>query len=146
MLEDCFHLGIKAIIRNGEGKILLLKVNPKQLKEFNDKPYWDIPGGRVHKGNTTEETLRREVEEETGITSIKSCTPFSMVLSNIRIPIEDDSVGLILSSYLCDVDNIGEIKISDEHIEFDWFTPQKAKELLSVKYPKGFVEKLSGLE
>ena len=37
MLEDCFHLGIKAIIRNGEGKILLLKVNPKQLKEFNDR-------------------------------------------------------------------------------------------------------------
>lgn len=145
-MEDFFHLGIKALIRNSEGKILLLKVNPKEIKAHKGEPYWDIPGGRIHKGSTVEETLKREVEEETGITSIKKFTPFSMVLSNIRIPIENgDVVGLILSSYLCEVGDISSIKLSNEHIEFDWFTPEKAKVLLSFKYPKEFTDKLSEL-
>ncbi len=103
-MEDEFHLGIKAIIRNEEGKILLLKVNLKTLKGYQGEPYWDIPGGRIHKDSTIEETLRREVQEETGITTIESFTPFTMVLSkNIRIPVGDKTVGLILSSYICNV-------------------------------------------
>lgn len=145
-MEDNFHLGIKAIIRNGEGEILLLKTNPKQLKGYSGEPYWDIPGGRIHKNDTVEGTLKREVEEETGITSIKSFKPFSMVLSNnIRIPVDNDTVGLILSSYLCDVGNASNIKISDEHTEFGWFSPQEAENLLAVKYPKEFVDKISEL-
>lgn len=70
MNEDCFHLGIKALIRNSEGKLLLLKVNPAQLRNHEGDPYWDLSGGRIHRGSTIEETLRREVAEETGITSL----------------------------------------------------------------------------
>ena len=72
MNEDIFNLGIKAIIKNSEGKILLLRVNLDQLQVKDKGAYWDIPGGRIHKGSTVEETLKREVEEETGITAIKS--------------------------------------------------------------------------
>lgn len=64
--EDSFHLGIKALIRNSDGKALLLKVNKEQLKGYSGEAYWDIAGGRIHKNSTVEETLRREVEEETG--------------------------------------------------------------------------------
>ncbi len=146
-MEDNFHLGIKAIIRNDEGKILLLKTNPQTLKGFSGEPYWDIPGGRIHKNSSIEETLKREVEEETGITSIQSFKPFSMVLSNnVRIPVDNGTVGLILSSYLCDVGNVTNIKISEEHTEFGWFSLLEAEKLLTVKYPKEFVDKLSELE
>ena len=143
MNEDCFHLGIKAIICNDKGKILLLKVNSKMLKNFTGEPYWDIPGGRIQKESTVEETLKREVMEETGIDFIKSFVPFSMVLSKIRIPLGEETVGLILSSYICDVTEIENIKLSKEHTEYGWFTPQEAETLLSVKYPKEFVEKIS---
>jgi len=146
-MEDKFHLGIKAIIRNSEGKILLLKTNLKKLKGYAGEPYWDIPGGRIHKSSSVKETLRREVEEETGITSIQDFSPFTMVLSNnIRIPVGDKTVGLILSSYVCNVGNVSQIKLSDEHTEFGWFTPQEAEKLLAVKYPQEFVDKISELE
>jgi len=146
-MEDKFHLGIKAIIRNSRGQLLLLKVKPEQLKGARGESYWDIPGGRIHKGSTVEETLRREVEEETGVTTIKSFIPFTMVLSNkVRIPVGKETVGLILSSYLCNVGDASQIKISNEHIEYGWFTPKEAEKLLAFKYPKEFIDKLSELE
>jgi len=144
MNEDSFHLGIKALIRNQDAKVLLLKVNIDKFREFKGEAYWDIPGGRIHKGHTIEDTLKREVEEETGINTIKSFTPFHMVLSNLRIPIDDETnVGLILSAYICDVENVGEIKLSEEeHTEAQWFAPQEASKLLETKYPKEFTEKI----
>lgn len=143
MREDSFHLGIKAIIRNSEGEVLLLKTNPAKLRGYSGEPYWDIPGGRIHKDSSVEETLKRELEEETGITVVKSMEPFTMVLSTMRIPTDDGSVGLILASYLCEIEDNPEIKISDEHIEAKWFSPKEAAKLLEFKYPKEFVKKLS---
>ena len=148
MNEDLFHLGIKAIIRNPKGEILLLKINPKKnkiTKDWNGQPYWDIPGGRIHRGDTVEDTLKREVAEETGIKNIKKITPFEMVLANIRVPAGNDTVGLILSSYLCEVENEQKIKISEEHIQAKWFDPVEASKLLEFKYPKEFVDKLKEL-
>lgn len=142
MKEDCFHLGIKAIIQNETGKILLLKTNPNLLLGYEDEGYWDIPGGRIHKDSPIEETLRRELKEETGITSIKTISPFKMVLSNIRIPLNDagESVGLILSAHICTVDSAETITLSDEHIEFQWFDPMEAAQLLEHKYPTEFTQ------
>ena len=146
MNEDCFHLGVKAIIRNSSNKILLLKVSTANLKSYKGEPYWDIPGGRIQRGSSIDETLKREIFEETGITDIKSFIPFSMVLSNnIRIPVDNGTVGLILSAYICDVGNIENIKLSEEHTEFGWFDPGKASKLLEVKYPREFVEKIAKL-
>lgn len=143
MNEDLFQLGIKALITNSKGKILLLKVNPKKLKNFTGKPYYDVPGGRIHRGSTVEETLKREVREETDISRIKSCKPFAMTLANIRIPYGTTDVGLILSVYRCTVGNSPKIKLSEEHTEYGWFSPKRASELLRVKYPKEFTEKIA---
>ncbi|MBI4033111.1 MAG: NUDIX domain-containing protein, partial [Candidatus Blackburnbacteria bacterium] len=98
------------------------------------------------KGTSIEEALKREDEEETGIATIKEVKPYSMVLSNIRLPTNDGSVGLILSSYLCEVENVENIKLSNEHIEYKWFSPQEAAKLLEFKYPREFVEKFGELK
>jgi len=136
--EDVFHLGIKALIRNEEGKVLLLQVNPAKL-HGERKDYWDLPGGRVQKGDSVEDTLKREVLEETGIDQIVDIKSVSMVLSNIRIPLNgSDSVGLILSVHSCCIATDTTISLSDEHIAYEWFEPKKAAELLRVKYPEDF--------
>lgn len=144
MGEDIFHLGIKALIRDGRGRILLLRVNSEKLRGGGD--YWDLPGGRIQKGQTAEETLRREVQEETGIKKTSSPREVGMVLSNIRIPLGDnESVGLILGIYECVIDPGAAITISDEHVAYDWFECGRAAELLAVKYPRHFCQLVANL-
>lgn len=145
MSEDTFHLGIKALIRNNEGKVLLLRVNPAKLHGVR-KDYWDLPGGRVQKGQTVTDTLKREVIEETGIADIKNLKEIGMVVANIRIPIsEHDTVGLILGVYECTFMADADIVLSDEHTAYDWFSPQEAANLLTVKYPAHFCELIATL-
>ena len=142
--EDCYHLGIKALIQNGDGKILLLKVNPSKL-HGEQREYWDIPGGRVQRGDSVEDTLRREILEETGLASIKVVKQLAMVLSKLRIPQETSDVGIILAIYLCEMVSDTTIKLSDEHIALGWFTAKEAADLLQVKYPKEFTEQVAAL-
>src|SRR5262245_45148068 len=117
MNEDLFHLGIKGLLRNSNGEVLLLRVNPAMLQnKIND--YWDLPGGRIQKGSSVLETLQREVTEETGITNFSEPKPIGMVMANIRIPVgENDTVGLILSVYECMISDNPEVKISEEHVD-----------------------------
>lgn len=142
MREDSYHLGIKALVTNKSGNILLLKVNPAELKGSNrNNDYWDLPGGRVHKGVSVEETLRREVEEETSVRDMAIGKHLGMVLSNIRIPLKDGSdVGLILGIYNCTLPDNAVITLSPEHLTYDWCTPKEAAERLRVKYPADFCE------
>ena len=142
--EDTFHLGIKALIRNSEGKILLLKVNPAKLRGLN-KPYWDIPGGRIQRGDSIEQTLLREIAEETGLNEVEDIRPLVMVLSNLRIPLKPKDVGLIPSVYTCTISPTAKITLSDEHTELGWFMPKQASELLRVKYPPEFTSKVAAL-
>jgi len=144
MKEKIYHLGIKALIRNEEGKILLLKVNQAKFKNPHPEDFWDIPGGRVLNGHTIEETLTREVEEETGITSLVAVNHLDTVLSNIEIPLENgEYAGLLLSIYDCWIEGSVDIHLSEEHTEYDWFSPAQAAILLSYKYPVVFTEILS---
>ena len=142
--EDLFHLGIKALIQNQEGKILLLKVNLKQLSG-QAEAYWDIPGGRIQKGDTVEQTLRREVEEETGIKSIQNPKQLAMVLSNIRIPIGSEDVGLVLAIFTCAIKPDASIELSEEHTHMEWFSPKEAAEFLKIKYPPEFTSLVKNL-
>ena len=140
--EDVFHLGIKGLVQNGPGRILLLKVNPKHLAGAD---YWDLPGGRVQKGDSVEITLRRELQEELGVDEVHSIKPLGMVLSIIRIPVGQGDVGLILSVYTCDLGEDAELKMSDEHIDMQWFDKEQAADLLRVKYPPEFCELIRNL-
>ena len=150
MNEDCFHLGIKAIIRNGQGKVLLLEVNPASLKNHTGPTYWDLPGGRMNRNETVEETLRREISQETNIPHVRIVAPLTMILSKIRIPLVDirlplKDVGLILWLYLCEAQTVKEVEISDEHLRAQWFTPAEAATLLCVKYPEQATDAIRAL-
>lgn len=52
---------------NEDGELLLLQRHSEDLGGGQ----WGAPGGRVEEGEDAETTLRREVAEETGITSIQ---------------------------------------------------------------------------
>ena len=145
MREDCYHLGIKALFVNEKGEVLLLKVNPALLNA-QQSAYWDLPGGRVEKNQTIQDTLVREVKEELGVDDIRIDSQVGMFLSNIRIPaVDNDSVGLILGVFRCYMNSETDIILSTEHTEYQWFSPQEAGELLAVKYPLEFCRTISRL-
>ncbi len=137
-----FHIGIKTLITNTEGKILLLQVNVEKLKYKDLGAYWDIPGGRIEQGGGVETTLKREIQEETGVDEIEDYFFFHASIANIEIPTEDGMVGLALFIYKVKVKEEVRIIISDEHIKYEWFTPKDAAELLKIKYPNDFTNRL----
>jgi 8-oxo-dGTP diphosphatase len=145
MDEKKFHVGIKALVRNDEGKILVLKVNPKELKDNRHGVYWDLPGGRIKQGDSIEETLRKELEEEIDyFGEIKNPKLFHGSIANIEIPVDDEKFGLCLFVYTCEIED-DEIKLSSEHTEYKWASVEEAKKLLSIKFSPEFIEKLDSL-
>lgn len=138
-LEDSFHLGVKALIRNPNKEILLLERNPK----FN-KTYWDLPGGRLQKGESLLDTLKREVKEEIGLEEMGQIQPFTMFLTDIRIPTNQQDVGLIFSIFLWDIHCTFSPQLSEEHISYKWCPPLECLEKLK-RFPNDFIEKLSRL-
>jgi 8-oxo-dGTP pyrophosphatase MutT (NUDIX family) len=77
---------------------------------------WDIIGGHVEPGETLEQTLLREVEEETGVTPIKFARLTSL-----------QADGNELHIYRVDAWSGGEPTLrGDEHDELRWFTIEAA--------------------
>lgn len=135
MTEELYHLGIKALIRNKRGEILLLHVDPADV---GGKEYWDIPGGRVQRGYGVEETLRREIEEETGVREVAIGKHVGMVLSPIRLSVDGGDVGLILSVYECSIPDDANIVPNDGMDDYAWLPPAEAAKHLANKYPPEF--------
>jgi 8-oxo-dGTP pyrophosphatase MutT (NUDIX family) len=143
MMEQLFQIGIKALIRNKDGKILLLKV-----PAYGGSPgYWDMPGGRMDPGETFEQTLRRELHEEIGVEYEGTPKQLMAVLSSVTIAVGESRVPLVLLPYEVDLDDDVEIKLGDhEHEEaFDWYSPEEASELLQIKYNPEFCDLVASL-
>ena len=141
--EQIFHVGVKALIQNTEGQVLLLKADVSTHKK-NVEVYWDIPGGRIQKGSSVLQTLAREIEEETGIVAFENPTIFGSTVSKHEIPVSDElTVGLLLVVYKVTVADDVNIVLSPEHTDYEWVSGAEAASRLNAKYPKEFTGLLS---
>ena len=59
------QVGVKILLKNREGKFLLVRRNPKKYPEVG--PKWDIIGGRIIPGTPLLENLQREIKEEVNL-------------------------------------------------------------------------------
>jgi 8-oxo-dGTP pyrophosphatase MutT (NUDIX family) len=135
--DDSFYLGIKGLILTPEKKILLL-----ERHHPSKGIYWDIPGGRLQKGESQMDALLREVKEETGFDNINEVRFLMMTLTDIRIPAQEGDVGLIFSVYIINISDSFQPILSDEHVNFEWCTFQDAAEKLKKQYPSELIEKI----
>ena len=60
------QVGVKVLLKNKEGNILILKRSVEKYGTVNGS--WDIPGGRIDPGSELIENLKRELKEETQLT------------------------------------------------------------------------------
>lgn len=114
----------KCIIVNHDGKILALKRAPDDHSRGGN---WDLPGGGYEQGEDVVAAIKREVMEEVGLTVISA----SPVYFTNRIGVSEgffkgDTV--FGACYVCS-DWEAEVKLSSEHVEFRWVTPEEFKSL-----------------
>ena len=88
-----FRIGTGAIIVNKDGDILLGLRGPKA----RDQHYkWELLGGLLLKGETPEDTIKREVLEEAGI----EIEPIDIIGTNVRYN-EDKTEFWVGMTYKC---------------------------------------------
>lgn len=121
MEEQLYFLGIKAIIQNKNGKILILK---------HSGGYWDFPGGRTNQDESISDCLLREVQEETGISKLQNISPRKMLLTKFK----PQNKGLILWYHTCNIEEEENIILSNEHTEYLWATPEEAMEYTKIDW------------
>jgi len=132
MAEQLFQVGVKALVRDAEGRVLLV------CETAHDYSYWDVPGGRMEPGEDLLATLTRELHEEIKVDDIDEARQFMTVLSNKQIQTESGPVALLLIIYEVKL-NRGQKPIpGEEGLSLVWHNPREAASLLAEKYPEEF--------
>ena len=108
-----FALSVKVIILDGEGRCLLLR---RSLKSKGNPGKWDFPGGKADPGESFEDALLREVEEETGLR-----IALGRVVGAAESKAPSRRVAyLIMEARL----ESGEVRLSEEHEAHVWMAVQ----------------------
>jgi 8-oxo-dGTP diphosphatase len=131
-MENKKHIvAVTAFIKNKAGdKFLVVK---RSRNEIAYPRKWAFPGGKLEKGQTILETLKREVKEEVGL-EIENCKKFLDDYTFIR-PDGHNVVGLCFLVIAKSED----VKISKDFDDFKWITP---KELSRIDHIDGMEEEV----
>ena len=128
-----------AIIFRKEGglSLFLLLHYPSNTK--SPKEYWDLPKGHIEKGEKLEDTVKREVEEETGLKDIEFIEGFKETIKYF-FKWENKNILKFVTFYLAET-KTRDVKISEEHIGYEWLPYEKALEKLTFKNAKEILKK-----
>ena len=133
MTEQLFQIGIKAIIRNDENQILLLK----------NKDYWDIPGGRIDQSEDIETTLLRELNEEIGVNHIAQKQLWNVVKSVKQLPYGNMMTSLMLIIYRVQLPADQIPHSCEPGTTLHWVSTEEASDHLKNKYPGSFCQAIA---
>lgn len=124
--KDVIGVGVGALILNDQGQILMALRGPAAR---NERGKWEIPGGSVDWGETFEQAIIREVQEEIGV-QIEVVE--LLTVSDHLLP--DEGEHWVSPTYICRIVS-GEpcIQEPEKCSELGWFTLEEAEAMpLSV--------------
>jgi len=110
---------VGGLIHDGAGKILMIRTHKWSHK-------WGIPGGKIERGESSEDALRREMMEETALEI--SDIRFVMVQDCINSPEFFRPEHFLLLNYLAKAES-RDVTLNDEAEEFAWVTFEEAFKL-----------------
>lgn len=118
------HAVVDAVIFNDKDEVLLIKRGTDPFKGW-----WAIPGGFMEFGETAEQAVAREVEEETGLK-----VHVRELLGVYSSPERDIQRQTVASVFICEPTG-GTIKGGDDAVEAKWFPLQQLPKL-GFDHPK----------
>ena len=103
------------------------------------KDYWDFSKGHIEKGEKEIETVKREIEEETGIKDLKFIDGFK---ETEKYFFKDRGETVFKTvSYLLAETKTKEVKLSFEHIGYKWLPFEEALAQLTFENAKEILRK-----
>lgn len=129
-----YYIGIKGLIQNDLGHVLILK--------DVGSGKWEVPGGRLDQGQSIEEAFRREIEdEELPGSTVKSLGRIAHTAQGDFI-VEDDHK-LFLVFHLADVALPEVIILSEEHSDSAWVDPNDTSDFDLYSTDRSAIESLA---
>lgn len=108
---------VGGLIYNAEGLVLMVRTHKWS-------GLWGIPGGKIKWGEPSEEALRRELKEETGLNVVD--IEFVLVQDCIHSKEFYRDAHFVLLNYTCRCEGPEEVVLNDEARDFRWVLPLDA--------------------
>jgi len=120
-IDKClYRVSVKALITN-KSKILL-------VKEWDDE-WWSFPGGGIEHGESIQDALYREIEEELGIARADIKSNIEIIHTGIGVIVEK----LPMVNLFVKVDvPVDDIRSTPEIIDYKWFDYHELESLSIV--------------
>ena len=112
---------------------------PIYLLLHYEAKHWDFPKGNIEAGETDIDTVKREIEEETGIKDIEIVNGFKEKIQ-YYFKFKGDLINKTVIFYIAKT-STKQVKLSFEHIGFEWLPYSEAIEKLTFKNAKEVLEK-----
>lgn len=111
----CATVSVRGVIHNADGQILVVQRSADKV--------WELPGGRLSRGESPQQGLHREIREETGL----DIDIADIVKANSWVNTADK--GRFAVHYDCEPVDVG-VELSAEHVASEWVRPAKAQQRL----------------
>jgi 8-oxo-dGTP pyrophosphatase MutT (NUDIX family) len=126
------HVGSQPLIMVGSTVLVLDAQNRLLMMKRSDSGNWGVPGGAMELGETTEETARRELFEETGL-EVDELTLFGVFSGPelyYRYPAGEEVYNVSIV-YLAHTDHDTVKLLDGEHYDFQYFQLTQLPEKIS---------------
>jgi bis(5'-nucleosidyl)-tetraphosphatase len=134
------------MIREKSAGAVIFRHEAKKIKYLllhYESGHWDFPRGHIERGETEEKTARREIKEETGIKKLDFLPGFRLAHSwfyrkrfDTKTVLSHKTAILFLAET-----KTHQVKISPEHIGYQWLGFEKAMKQLTFKNSQKILEK-----
>ena len=122
------------------GVILFNKVDDIQFLVLKyPSGHWDFVKGNIEEGEGEEETVKRELFEETGINNLEIHQGFNEK-AEYNYYKKNNKVHKIVSYYLGET-NQKQVKLSFEHLEYKWSDYEDSMKLITFENSKEILKK-----